>query len=102
MDRSDVISLISYTWERDENGVRRKTATSKQVFANVTSVTLDELDTGGRLGLNPEYRMTVFCYDYDGQGVLEYQGKRYSIYRTYKGKNDMIELYVQREGGANG
>ena len=46
--------------------------------------------------------MTMFRYDYNGEPIVEYNGQRYSIYRTYIGKNDMIELYVERKGGTNG
>jgi hypothetical protein len=102
MDRSDIINLITVTTARDEYGVMRKTETSRQVFCRVDSVTASEFFEGGRNGLNPEYRMTMFRHDYEGEPILEYNGQRYSIYRTYIGKNDSIELYVERKGGTNG
>jgi hypothetical protein len=43
----------------------------------------------------------VFFGDYDGERLLEYNGKRYGIYRTYHGRGDQIELYVERKGGTN-
>ncbi len=102
MDRSDVINLIAVTTARDECGVMRKTETSKQVFCRVDSVTASEFFEGGRNGLNPEYRMTMFRHDYDGEPIVEYNGQRYSVYRTYIGRDDTIELYVERKGGSNG
>ena len=102
MDRSDVISLISVTTSIDNRGVPRKVEQSKQVYCSVSSVSASEFFEGGRNGLNPEYRMTMFRYDYNGEPIVEYNGQRYSIYRTYIGKNDMIELYVERKGGTNG
>ena len=52
--------------------------------------------------MNPEFRMTMFFGDYGGEQMLIYNGKSYSVYRTYQGRNDTIELYVERKGGTNG
>ena len=102
MDRSDVITLIAETKTQDVYGVWRVSETTKPVFCNVSSVTANEFFEGGRNGLNPQYRMTMFNGDYEGERTLEYNGKRYAIYRTYLAKNDQLELYVERQGGVNG
>ena len=44
----------------------------------------------------------MFFGDYNGEKLLSYNGQTYSVYRTYQGKNDTIELYVERKGGTNG
>lgn len=102
MDRSTPITLLTTTKEQDDYGVWVETITSKDVFAQVDSVTRAEFFEGGRNGLNPEYRMTMFSGDYDGQKMLIYNGNTYSIYRTYLNRTDTIELYVERKGGSNG
>lgn len=102
MDRSDVISLIAVTTSRDDYGVMRKIETKRDVFCNVSSVTQTEFFEGGRNGLNPEYRFTMFRHDYEDEPMVEYLNKRYSVYRTYIGRNDTIELYTERKGGTNG
>jgi len=99
MDRSTPINLVVETWERDDYGVNQKTETLRQVYANVQSVNRTEFFEGGRNGLNPEYVMTVFFADYQGEKVLEFQGVRYTIYRTYQRRNDELELYVERREG---
>lgn len=101
MDRSDVIKLIKETHTTDAYGVQRTTTESRDVFCRVSSVTRSEFFQAGRNGLNPEYVFTMFCGDYDGERLLEYQGKQYSIYRTYIAYNDTIELYAERRGGTN-
>lgn len=102
MDRSNVIKLISSTKTQDENGVWRETLSRRQVFCDVSSVTASEFFEGGRNGLNPEFRMTIFAGDYQGETMLEFNGKTYAIYRTYLARNDNLELYVERKGGTNG
>ena len=101
MDRSDVISLIKNERYQDQYGVLKSRQTSRDVYCQIDSVTQNEFFEGGRNGLNPEYKITMFLYDYDGESVIEYDGKQYSIYRTYKRRNDVIELYVERKGGTN-
>ena len=101
MDRSQVIKLISETNTQDENGVWRTTESETQVFCQVESVTRDELFEAGRNGLNPEYRFTLFFGDYAGERTVEYNGKRYGVYRTYHARTDIIELYAERKGGTN-
>lgn len=102
MDRSNVIDLISTTKEQDEFGVWRETEKRRTVFCNVSSVSAAEFFDGGRNGLNPQFRMTMFFGDYEGETILEYNGATYAIYRTYQRKTDELELYVERKGGTNG
>lgn len=98
--RDTVITLIKNTYALDDYGVQCRTESRKDVFAQVDSITRSEFYNAGRNGLNPDFVFTVFHGDYDGEGVCEYNGKRYAIYRTYfPGEGDYMELYVQREGG---
>lgn len=102
MDRSDTIHLIREVYAPDEAGVERPVRESREVYAQVDSVTRAEFFDAGRSGLNPEFRFTMFAGDYAGETMVKYAGKTYAVYRTFLGRNDTIELYVQREGGANG
>lgn len=99
MDRSTVIYLVGETYEQNDYGVLIPTTTKTQVFADVTSVTSTEWFEGGRNGLNPEYRMRIFAPEYNGEKIIEYNDIQYTIYRTYKARNDILELYVQRKMG---
>lgn len=98
MDRSDVIYLIRTVRTQDEYGVWREAEVSRQVFAQVDSVSRSEFFDAGRAGLNPEYRFTMFYADYEGEESLEYNGKRYGIYRVYQRRDDNVELYAERKG----
>lgn len=103
MDRSDVIKLIGLEWRPDANGIDRPVETEpRTVMCQVNSATRSEFFEGGRNGLNPELVFSVFYADYRQESVLEYKGERFAIYRTYKGRGDLIELYAERKGGTNG
>ena len=103
MDRSDTIRLISVTYSKDAHGIQRAAESEpREVMCQVNSVTRNEFFEAGRNGLNPEYVFRVFFGDYDGERIVEYKGKRYGVYRTYHGRNDMMELYAERKGGTTG
>ena len=85
----------------DAYGVQIPSESSREVYANVQSVSLNEWSEGGRLGLNPELRFTMFGPDYNREEIIEYNGVRYTIYRTYITRNDMIELYCERRTGSD-
>ena len=100
MDRSEIITLVSYTQVQDPQGVRRGTiSTETTVFCQVDSISRAEFFDAGQNGIKPEYRFSVFFGDYAGQRVVIYKGVKYSIYRTYHARNDVIELYAERKTG---
>lgn len=99
MDRSTPIYLITETWTRDAYGINQKTETERKVYADIKSVNMSEWFEGGRNGLNPELKMTMFVGDYQGEKIVKFNSIRYTIYRTYFGRNDTIELYVERREG---
>lgn len=99
----DVIDLISVTYQRNAKGADIPQESSRQIFARISSVTRAEFFAAGRSGLRPELKFEIFREDYNGELILEYNGKRYGIYRTFTNDNaDYIELYAEQKGGTNG
>jgi len=99
MDRSTVVYLVGEVFTQNEYGVLIPETKKRMIFADVSSVTSTEWFEGGRNGLNPEFRMRIFAPEYCGEKIIEYNGIQYTIYRTYKARNDILELYVQRKMG---
>ena len=97
-----MIYLLSKTYEENKYGVLIETSVRKMVYCQVSSVQQSEFHDAGRNGLNPSFRFTMFSGDYNDEEIVEYNGKTYSVYRTYLKRSDQIELYVQRKGGTNG
>ena len=96
---TDVLTLIAQTISTDQYGNEVATEVEKQVFCEVDSITQTEFYQAANTELNPEYKFTIFFGDYDGQPLVEYNGVRYAIYRTYRA-DDNLELYVERKIGA--
>lgn len=99
MNKSDVAYLVTESYTQNDYGVMEKTTARKQVYVNVTSVTSQEWFEGGRNGLNPQYRFTMFQFDYTGEKIIEYKDKQYTIYRTYNRSVDEVELYTELRKG---
>lgn len=99
MDRSNVIKLIKQSFTVDQYGVQRPTETYREVFCQVDSVSLDEWSQGGRLGNNPEYRFRLWSFEYEGEQIVEFENRRYTVYRTYTARDHKIELYCERREG---
>lgn len=93
------IKLIGATFENDEYGVLRRTETVREVFADIQSVTQTEFFEGGRNGLRPQYKITMFAPEYRGEMMIQYGDQKLWVYRTYQPNSDKIELYVQKEAG---
>jgi len=63
------------------------------------TVTQTEYFKGRQAGISPEYFFTISCFDYDNEKILEYDGQKYAIYRTYFPNDNEVELYTELKGG---
>lgn len=97
--RSNIAYLVTYTYQKDNYGVLQATSEKKKVFVSVDSVSASEFFEGGRNGLKPALRFTLFAYDYSGEDVIEYEGVQYSVYRSYTRSYDQVELYCELKKG---
>lgn len=94
----DVITLVAQSITKDTYGIEVITESKRTVFAEVESISQSEFFAAADTELNPEYRFRIFFGDYKDEEILEYQEKRYAIYRTYR-SGDYMELYTERKVG---
>lgn len=99
MDRSIQFTLLPVTRTQDAIGQFVESATPRLVYGQITSVSAEEFFSGGQNGFKPEYRVTMFAYDYEGERRCLIDNVEYSIYRTYYGRTDKVELYLERRAG---
>lgn len=93
------IKLIAKTYTQDELGFPVASESITETFCNVGSITRAEFFNAGKAGLTPDYVFTINSVEYNGASEVEYDGKRYGIYRTYKTDDDMMELYAEYKSG---
>ena len=98
MNMESTCDLINKVMSVDSLGFPTATETKTTVFCKITSISQTEYYSAGKAGIIPEYRFSVNAIEYDGQKELEYDGKRYGIYRTYL-YNDEMDLYAEYKGG---
>ena len=99
MNGDNVVELVGVEYSTDAIGQRVASETRREVFATVQSVTASEFFAGGQNGLRPDKRFTVFSPDYEGEEQLIFNGRRYSIYRTYERPDEQTELYCELKTG---
>ncbi|MBQ3329994.1 MAG: hypothetical protein IJG87_02320 [Ruminococcus sp.] len=99
MDRSTLFYLVENEATQNANGEFVAGDTTRAVFGDVRSVSRAEFFAAGAEGLRPEYQVSMFAPDYEGEKLarLEIGGTMYqfAIYRTYfDGNNETVELYL--------
>ena len=99
MDRSDIIYLVTENQTQDAIGQWISEETKRLVYCDVRSITREEWFNAGRDGVQPSFMFAMFSPDYQGEKIVEYNGTRYGVYRTYRGRKETMELYVEEKGG---
>lgn len=75
--------------------------TTTDLIAEISSISQSEFMQSGQIGLKPEYRFKIWQNEYNNQKIVEYNGLRYSVYRTFFAKDGRIELYTEARTGEN-
>ena len=95
---SDRVTLVGRTTSLDAIGNAKHKETKTEVWADVLSPSRAEVTSAGANGLKPSYVVKVHRSDYSGQTVVEVDGRRLTVYRTFRaGEN--VELYVHDKRG---
>lgn len=89
--------LISSKYEPDSLAQQKPVEHRREVFCRKHSISQTEFFSAGLQGLKPQYKLTLFWGDYEGEDLVELEGVRYRVYRTYHAKHDRIELYLRKE-----
>ena len=77
-----------------------KDGTPRAVFADLEPVTQTEYFRAQSVGMSAEGKAYVWAFEYHGEQVIEIDGQRFAIYRTYQAPGaKKIELYYQYEKG---
>ena len=93
----DVITLIEQTRGVDDYGDPVITESARDVFARLGSIGQKEFYQAHAVGLQPEIKFVLSDYlDYDGEGLVQYEGQRYRVLRTFRNGQE-LEITVFRE-----
>lgn len=76
----------------DENGKPVYTETSREIFAEEIGTKRSEFYAALSAGLKPEKTLRIYEFEYDGEKIVEIDGVRYQITRTYPTGDERLEL----------
>lgn len=94
---NEILTLITVTQHTDEYGDLAATETARGVFAKLGSIGQKEFYQAHAAGLQPELKFVLADYlDYNGETLVEYNGQRYRVLRTYRAGQE-LELTAYRE-----
>ena len=96
----DIIDLVAITTAKDLDGFPVVTETKRTVFADKKSVRQSEFYQAAAQNIKLELMFDVRTVDYQGETLLEHDGQRYKVVRTYDKDGELTELVCSRlEGG---
>lgn len=99
MMRAGIATLISVSPEAEGVGIDPAEST-RDVYCTARSIGMKEAYQAMATGLNPEIKIVLaHDFEYQDEPLLEYEGRRYKIIRTYITEADGIELTCQRVTG---
>lgn len=89
----DVVDLLRIDEGVNENGFSALVISKRTpVFANKKSVRQSEFYQASMQGIQLELMFEIRATDYNGENALEFEGKQYTIKRTFDRNNDFLEL----------
>ena len=96
----DVCYLIKVNTTYDDIGQPINTEDRLKRFCEVGAITRAEWDTAGQNGVKPSTMIILNAFEYGGELDVEYNEKRYSVYRTYtRQESNKTELYLEIKAG---
>ncbi len=103
---NEILTLIRRTPARDAQGDPVIKEDFRVVLCGVRSVGQQEFYQASATDFHPELKLVLADYlDYQDERLVEYNGIRYSVIRTYRAGQE-LELTVERaaveDGGLNG
>lgn len=103
MDKTVVIYLIQEEITYDDLKQPVKVEIGKRkAYAQRRSISRAEWFDAGRVGMNPVIAFSLPFFDYKNESTVEYEGKRYGVYRTYESnRGNNIEIYCEEKGGVH-
>jgi SPP1 family predicted phage head-tail adaptor len=91
--------LISIVTTKDKLGQFIKDELLTQVFCAELSITRSEFNSAGQMGKKAQKLIIVDGDSYDNQSLLEYEGVKYSIYKSFRRVDGLTELYTETKAG---
>lgn len=89
-----VITLIrrAVSDNSDDYGRAVTEETRRDIFATECGVKRNEFYQAQAIGMTPTVTFQCFGFDYDDEKIIEYNGREYSVIRTYPLDGERLEI----------
>ena len=96
-----IVYLVTKRKGTDEIGQEIDLGTTEsEVFATKHSIGQAEFYSAAQAGLEPDFKLRVSVFDYNGEKIVKVDNILYKVYRTFELEADeKIELYCTRSSG---
>ena len=92
--------LIRGNWQEDDLGQEYcDMETGTNVLVEVDNIGMNEFAKVGQMNITPEVKLITQGCNYNKEKYVEFDGERYSIYRTFTLTDGRIELYLTKKVG---
>ena len=96
---NDLANLCKVNITQDNYGNEIQTLEKVEVFVETKSIGMRETYLAAQSNLKPEITLIIAdASDYDGQTIVEYYNKLYTVARTYKNGHQIELTLVSKEG----
>ena len=100
MRYGEIVTLISTFGGTDSDGYPQVMEKATEVFADIKSVKRSEFWIAKQSDVGIVLAVGVKVCDYNGERLLDYDGKRYRVERTYTKNGEDLELNCSENKGA--
>lgn len=90
------LTLIGETITEDDIGNQIAAETPTVILCDIKSVGRGEFYNAAAKGLRPEYIFVVHKFEYNGEQLVEFEGKRYNVLRSYAVSAEELELTCEK------
>jgi len=100
MRYGEIVTLISTFGGADSDGYPQVMESKAEVFADIKSVKRSEFWIAKQSDVEIVLTVGIKACDYNGERLLDYEGKRYRVERTYTKNGEDLELNCSENKGA--
>ncbi|AWK52791.1 phage head-tail adapter protein [Clostridium beijerinckii] len=90
------LTLIQQTYTEDEIGNQTPTEIKTVIYCGLKSIGRTEFYNAVAHELKPEVIFNINKFEYSGEQLIEFEGKKYKIICTYSNDFEKIELTCEK------
>ena len=90
------LTLIGQTYIKDEIGQQIPNETKVNILCGVKSIGRNEFYNAAVANFKPTLTFVIHAYEYNREGIVEFEGQRYNVIRTYSTSFEELELTCER------